>query len=38
VDWRRLGAGRDRVFEVSGSDAVAIELIGAYVEATRARA
>ena len=38
VDWRRLGAGRDRVFEVSGADAVAVELIGAYVEATRARA
>lgn len=32
--WRRLGHGRDRVFEVSVSDPVAWRVLDAYLEAT----
>lgn len=31
VIWRQCGSGRDRVFEVSGSDPIAIALVDAYV-------
>jgi hypothetical protein len=31
--WRRMGKGRDRVFEVSGTDASPVRLMGAYVDA-----
>jgi hypothetical protein len=31
--WRRLGKGRDRVFELSGTDASPVRLMGAYVDA-----
>lgn len=34
VVWRRLGRGRDRVFKVSGSDPVFIQLNEAYINAT----
>ena len=32
--WRQLGRARDRVFEVSGSDPVFVQLNEAYVNAT----
>ena len=34
VRWQRLGAARDRVYEVSGSDPVKIALIDAYLRTT----
>lgn len=34
VAWRQLGRGRDRVFKVSGSDPVFVQLNDAYINAT----
>ena len=34
VMWRQLGSGRDRVFEVSGTDPIEKALVGAYVRTT----
>lgn len=33
--WRRLGKGRDRVFEVSATDPGPVKLMGAYIDAVR---
>jgi len=33
AQWWRLGMGRDRVFEFSGTDAVKIAIVGAYLDA-----